>query len=178
MNEKGGLHSFPNSMNAEWYNKPVDSSDNRIGVFRGAVAIYLGIFYRQMVNVVTFSPKSCHSKNLSKAILTHFLECFQLTLCSQIAGKYMCAKQSMQSDAHCSVSQEIMLLLIDLQIYKQYKKKLKTKKIGKLIVRVDHLEIPLFIILPISTFFYACVKFLLCPSWRRLLKSCGGPVCF
>lgn len=98
-----------------------------LGFFCGAVAIYLDIFCRQMVNVVTFSPKSCHSKNPSKAILRHFPECFQLTLCSQIAGKCMCAKQSMQSDAHCSVSQEAMLLLIGLQIYKQYKKKLKTK---------------------------------------------------
>lgn len=92
VNEKGGLHSFHNPMDAECHNEPVDSSDNRIGLFCfgffcGAVAIYLGIFCRQMVNVVTFSPKSCHSKNLSKAILTHFLECFQLTLCSHIAGK-------------------------------------------------------------------------------------------
>lgn len=99
-----------------------------LGFFCGAVAIYLGIFCRQMVNVVTFSPESRHSKNLSKAVLTHFLECFQLTSCSQIAGKCMCAKQSMKSDAHCSVSQETMLLLIGLQIYKEFKKKLKTKR--------------------------------------------------
>lgn len=96
VNEEGGLHSFHNTMDAEGHNEPVDSSDNRIGVFFcGAVAIYLGILCRQMVNVVTFSPKSCHSTNLSKAILTHFLECFQLTLCFQIAGKCVCAEQNM-----------------------------------------------------------------------------------
>lgn len=104
-------------MDAEWHKKPVDSLTTGLGFSCGAVAVYLGIFCRQMVNVVTFSPKSWHSKNLSKTILTHFLECFQLTLCSEIAEKYMCAKQSMQSDAHCSVSQEMMLLLIGFQVY-------------------------------------------------------------
>lgn len=53
----------------------------------------------------------------------------------------MCAKQSTQSDAHCPVSQETMLLLIDLQIYKQFfKKKVKYQKIRKRIGQVDHLE--------------------------------------
>lgn len=33
LNEKGRLHSFLNTMNAEWHNRPVDSADNRVGVF-------------------------------------------------------------------------------------------------------------------------------------------------
>lgn len=53
----------------------------------------------------------------------------------------MCAKQSTQPDAHCPVSQEAMVLLIDLQIYKQLKqKKVRDQKIRKLSDHVDHLE--------------------------------------
>lgn len=41
----------------------------------------------------------------------------------------MRAKQSTQPDAHCPVSQETMVLLIDLQIFKQLKqKKSETKR--------------------------------------------------
>lgn len=52
----------------------------------------------------------------------------------------MCAKQSTRSDAHCPVSQETMLLLIDLQIYKQFFLKVKDQMIRKLIDQIDHLE--------------------------------------
>lgn len=60
----------------------------------------------------------------------------------------MCAKQSTHSDAHCPVSQETMLLLIDLQIHKQFFKKVKDQMIRKLIDQVDHFKNTLIYHLP------------------------------
>lgn len=45
VNEKGGLHSFHNSVGAEWHNKPVDSSDNRIGVFYVGLLPYISVSF-------------------------------------------------------------------------------------------------------------------------------------
>lgn len=68
VSKKGCLHSFPGRKRVGCHNEPVDSFDNRVRFglvffFFGDV-IYLGIFCSQMVNIVIFSPKSRHPKNL------------------------------------------------------------------------------------------------------------------
>jgi len=61
---KGWLRSFHSTMDVDWHNKLADSFDRRTGVFCEVDIMYLCIFYSQMVNVVTYSPKSHHPKNL------------------------------------------------------------------------------------------------------------------